>query len=203
MRTGSALPGRVPGHDGLHSVEFRRVLKLAHARRHNLAACRRASTRATPSDTAKGAARATRMPRYRSARHADPCDRVVNKHQLGCWSPLHETEGPAGAGPAAYFLPWPGGEPPCPGALPECPGGLVPCPGALPLWPGALPEFPRGLPAWPGAPPECPGGLAAWPGAVPFWLGAVLLWPGALPRSLGDLGARLGTFPVWPGDVAE
>jgi hypothetical protein len=40
MGTGSALPGRVPGHDGLHSVEFRRVLKLAHARRHNLATCR-------------------------------------------------------------------------------------------------------------------------------------------------------------------
>jgi hypothetical protein len=25
MRTGSALPRRVPGHDGVHSVEFRRV----------------------------------------------------------------------------------------------------------------------------------------------------------------------------------
>jgi hypothetical protein len=116
---------------------------------------------------------------------------------------LQETEGPAGAGPAAYFFPWPGGAPPCPGALPECPGGLVSCPGALPVWPGALPEFPRGLPAWPTAPPECPGGLSAWPGTVSLWLGAVLLWPGALPLSLGDLGVWLDTFPVCPGDVAE
>jgi hypothetical protein len=38
---------------------------------------------------------------------------------------------------------------------------------------------------------------------VLLWPGAVLLWPGALPRSLGDLGARLVTFPLWPGEVAE
>lgn len=118
--------------------------------------------------------------------------------------PSQETEGPAVAGPAAYFFPWPGGAPPCPGALPECPDRLVSCPGALPVWPGALPEFPRGRPAWPAAPPTCLGGLAAWPGAVSLWLGAVLLlWPGAVPLSLGDLGVWPGTFPVCPGDVAE
>src|SRR5215218_6241367 len=101
-------------------------------------------------------------------------------------------EAPALRGPTLpYFLPWPGGVPPWPAALPELPGGVPP-------WPGALPELPGGVPPWPAALPELPGAVPLWPGAALLWPGAVLLWPGELPEWPGVLPANPGELEALP-----